>query len=180
MGASRVRRGTISRCPRLPNACDQNTLSQYNWSCPRPAASHVAPVPAVYTTPVPVVWWRRFHVWSDGFVPWVPNRCPLCQCVLLCVSLSQRIWEKVTIFSSLALVCHQRPCLIPHFAANPAAPGYPPCVISCENEPLCCEDDEANTSVESAISPPSMLLCILPPVLGKEQPRATCPWHTLV
>ena len=55
-------------------------------------------------------------------------------------------------------------------AANPAAPEQLPGVIFCENEPLCCEDEEGNSSVESANSPSSMLLWLLPPVLSKEKP----------
>ena len=85
-------------------------------------------------------------------------------CVLSVLDLG----KKSHLPSSLASACHQRACLLPRFAANPAAHGQPPCVNSCENEPLFCEDEEANTSAESSSSSPSMFTCLLPPVLGSD------------
>ena len=53
-------------------------------------------------------------------------------------------------------------------ASNPEAPSQTQRVVFCEDEPLCFEDDEAETSVESSSSPPSRYPCLSPSVLSKD------------
>ena len=71
--------------------------------------------------------------------------------------------------SSLALACHQCACLVPALRCE-SCRVWTAAMRQFLRERALVQDEETNTSVESASSSPSMFTCLLPPVLGSDEP----------